>query len=315
MPDSSVLTVTDPYEYQRLLRNADVKLIVTQSGKYQAELTRITLHRLLMQRSHDVLPRLFHTTVTTSRIICFFLTREQQAPFFHSRKELLPSEIMVYAPGTDHYQRSTAASHWGTMSLSADDLAAAGGAITGREVLAPAMTQRIRPSAESVLRLRSLHMAAGDLAVDAPDILTNPAVARAIEQGLIRAMVQCLTEGDALEERAPGHTRLPIMRRFEQAVSENEGKLFYVAELCAAVGVSERTLRLHCLEHLEISPHRYLWLRRMHQVRRALALADPALTTVTSVATEYGFWELGRFSVAYRRLFGESPSLALRRGP
>jgi AraC-like DNA-binding protein len=312
MPDSSVLTLADPYEHQQLLRNADVKLLVTSSGKYQAELTRITLHRLLMQRSHDALPRLFRTAITTDRIICFFLAGEQQSPFYHSGRELLPSEIVVYAPGTDHYQRSTAASHWGTMSLSADDLAAAGRAIAGRELLAPVVTQRHRPPAALISRLRNLHAAAADLAATVPDVLAHPEVARAIEQELTRAMVQCLTEGDAPEEKAPGHRRLPIMRRFEQAV-ENEGKPLYVTDVCAAIGVSERALRLHCLEYLGISPHRYLWLRRMHQARRALALADPALTTVTNVATEYGFWELGRFSVAYRHLFGERPSATLRR--
>jgi len=41
--------------------------------------------------------------------------------------------------------------------------------------------------------------------------------------------------------------------------------------------------------------------------------ADPATATVTRLATDHGFWELGRFSVAYRALFGESPSESLRR--
>jgi AraC-like DNA-binding protein len=62
-----------------------------------------------------------------------------------------------------------------------------------------------------------------------------------------------------------------------------------------------------------MSPTRYLWLRRMNLARRALLMADPAMATVTEVATNYGFWELGRFSVAYRSLFGESPSASLRR--
>ncbi len=53
-----------------------------------------------------------------------------------------------------------------------------------------------------------------------------------------------------------------------------------------------------------MGPIRYLTLRRMHLVRRALLRTDPSKATVTQVATEYGFWELGRFSVAYRTLFG-----------
>ena len=62
-----------------------------------------------------------------------------------------------------------------------------------------------------------------------------------------------------------------------------------------------------------MGPIRYLTLRRMHLVHRALLRADASSATVTSIATGHGFWELGRFSVAYRALFGELPSETLRR--
>jgi transcriptional regulator GlxA family with amidase domain len=51
----------------------------------------------------------------------------------------------------------------------------------------------------------------------------------------------------------------------------------------------------------------------MHLARRALLCAEPAKSTVTRIATDYGFWELGRFSVTYRALFGEPPLETLRR--
>jgi hypothetical protein len=44
----------------------------------------------------------------------------------------------------------------------------------------------------------------------------------------------------------------------------------------------------------------------------ALQHGDPPESTVTRIATDHRFWELGRFSVTYRALFGESPSEALR---
>jgi transcriptional regulator GlxA family with amidase domain len=98
----------------------------------------------------------------------------------------------------------------------------------------------------------------------------------------------------------------------EEFLEANAGQPLYLAEICAAIGVAERTLRIACEEHLGMGPIRYLTLRRMHLVRRALLRADPAKATVTQIATGYGFWELGRFSVAYRALFGESPSESLR---
>ena len=51
---------------------------------------------------------------------------------------------------------------------------------------------------------------------------------------------------------------------------------------------------------------------RLQQVRRRLLDAAPG-ETVTSLATQWGFFHLGRFSGLYRRQFGESPSETLRR--
>ena len=60
-----------------------------------------------------------------------------------------------------------------------------------------------------------------------------------------------------------------------------------------------------------MGPKHYLLLRRMHLARHALRNATPEATTVTDVATQYGFWQLGRFAVEYQSLFGESPSATL----
>jgi AraC-like DNA-binding protein len=106
---------------------------------------------------------------------------------------------------------------------------------------------------------------------------------------------------------------MAAMSKFEEFLASNCDQPVYLSEICAATGVSESTLRRCCQEHLGMSPVRYLWLRRMSLARAALIRADPATANVTGIATDHGFCELGRFSVEYRALFGESPSATLRR--
>ena len=49
-----------------------------------------------------------------------------------------------------------------------------------------------------------------------------------------------------------------------------------------------------------MSPKQYLPSRRMHLARRALRDSAPDRTTVTEIATRYGFWHFGRFAGEYQ---------------
>jgi AraC-like DNA-binding protein len=229
--------------------------------------------------------------------------------------ETSQNHIARFGLDWEWYLRSSAPCGWGTMSLVPEDLTAAGKAITGRELVPPTFARSIVPPAPALSRMRRLHQAAGNLAKMAPDILAKPEVARAIEQALVEAMVFCLADSHSDDVRNVQGHRARVMQRLEEALIANPEQPLYMAELSALVGASYWTLRNCCLEYLGMSPKRYLWLRRMHLVRRALGRADPQKATVTQIASDYGFWEFGRFSVAYRSLFGEPPSTSLHRPP
>jgi AraC-like DNA-binding protein len=312
MPQSAIFRSSDPYEHQRSLRAEAVDLVVTAPGDFRGEVTRIDVDRLWLQRGRESLPRVIHSSVSKTRNGLFFLADAQQATTHHTGKEFPPGCIMVYSAGAEHHHRSSASCHWAAMSLGLDDLAATGRAIIGRDLTAPKASELIRPPAALMDRLLRLHAAAGDLAATAPEVIEHPEVAKAIEQELTHAMVRCLTD-ESSERTYSCQRRVPIMRRFERMLEANPVKPLYLAEICAAIGVPARTLRQHCWQHLGMSPHRYLLLRRMTLARRALVLADPTTRRVAEIATDHGFWELGRFSVAFRKLFGESPSVTLRR--
>ena len=106
-----------------------------------------------------------------------------------------------------------------------------------------------------------------------------------------------------------------IVRRALAVVSEYSGRPPLIADLCRAAGVSERTLRNAFHDVHGLSPKQYLLRHGLEEARHALQLARGARGAVTVVATECGFFELGRFAGAYRQLFGERPSDTLRRVP
>jgi transcriptional regulator GlxA family with amidase domain len=142
--------------------------------------------------------------------------------------------------------------------------------------------------------------------------LELPEVCRALEEQMIHLMLRCLAEGASVETTTGDRRHDAIVAKFENYLAAHSDRPLYLTEICAGIGVAERTLRAACEDHMGMGPIRYLTLRRMHLVRRALLGADASKTNVTRIVTDQGFWELGRFSVAYRTLFGESPSETLR---
>lgn len=86
-----------------------------------------------------------------------------------------------------------------------------------------------------------------------------------------------------------------------------------VPELCAAAGVSQRTLEYAFRETFGITPLGFLRQRRLHAARHELLVTHHGATTVGDIAYRAGFLELGRFATTYRRSFGEAPSQTLRR--
>jgi transcriptional regulator GlxA family with amidase domain len=87
----------------------------------------------------------------------------------------------------------------------------------------------------------------------------------------------------------------------------------HVSALCHDIGVSERTLRKAFHRVHGVPPCRHLRMLRLSNARRALMSADGTLAKVTEIALSFGFAELGRFSVEYKKAFGESPSQTLCR--
>ena len=308
MPWSRILSFTDPVAVQSAVQGAQVEIIPTRRGRFQIDMTQIRIDAVWMQRFNVTLPQIGTVLTAPDRKVIGFLL-ESSSSLQHCGMEVAPNDIVIYGCDVRH-QRSATGFCYGTMSIPVKDFPALCRTIVGREIPEDRHTSIARPDPVLVSRLQRLHKTVGQLAHDTPDILELPEVT--LEEKLMHVMVRCLASGAGVESTMGGRHHEAIVARFEEFLAASADRPLYLIEICAAVGVAERTLRASCEEHLGMGPIRFLTLRRMHLAQRALLRADPLKSTVTHIVTDHGFWELGRFSVAYRALFGESPSETLR---
>jgi AraC-like DNA-binding protein len=311
---SRVLRFSDPVACQAAVQAGQAEIIPTAKGSFHIDMTQIGMEKVRMQRFHVSLPQLAAVTTAPDRKAIGFLLERNSSDLQHCGMQVTPNDVIVCSCGLRH-QRSSSDFRYGTMSVPANDFPHLCSTIIGRDFPEKPHTLIVRPDPALMSRLLKLHRTVGQLAHDTPDLLELPEIRRVLEEQLIHVMVRCLADGASIETTTGGRRHDAIVARFEEFLTANPDRPLYLTEICAAIGVAERSLRASCEEHLGMGPIRFLTLRRMHLVHRALRREDPSQSTVTRVVTDHGFWELGRFSVAYRTLFGESPSATLRRPP
>jgi len=127
---------------------------------------------------------------------------------------------------------------------------------------------------------------------------------------------------DALAElfESAAETRQPvasasasaIVARCHQIVAASGDAPPGIAELCARLRTSRRTLQNSFRLMADTTPVHYLRSVRLGAVRMQL-LSRPTSLSVTQAALAHGFAHFGHFASNYKALFGESPSDSARR--
>ncbi|HET7880182.1 MAG TPA: hypothetical protein VFL55_04795 [Acetobacteraceae bacterium] len=257
MLSSTILEFTDPDEYQVAMGRAeDHRSIITAPGSYRSELTLVGLHSVGLQDGKLALPRVVQAAAHKEVCNIAFLTADNQAAVTFNGIEQPEPSISFQSPGTEYIVIASADCHWGGISLTPETLMSASRALVGDDIATPAASKLIHTAPHLLVRLQRLHAATVHLALNTPDILTHPAVAKAIEQELLSVLIACLTD-DAATIMSPNANRQQVLRRFHQVIEANGDEPLYLPEICTAVGVAERTLRNACMAYLGMSPHRY----------------------------------------------------------
>jgi transcriptional regulator GlxA family with amidase domain len=135
------------------------------------------------------------------------------------------------------------------------------------------------------------------------------------KRDLAKASVGCRDPNEIPNPATRPGPHQEMIQHFHSVLQAAADRPVYVLEMAMAIGASLPVLSVCCEEQLGMGPEKYLLLRRLHLVKRALCAANPAATTVPDMATRHGFWQFSQFSGLYKSVFGELPSDTLRRTP
>jgi AraC-like DNA-binding protein len=116
----------------------------------------------------------------------------------------------------------------------------------------------------------------------------------------------------SLFDRAPSAASPQQIRRAEAYIEANWDKPLTVEAISDAMGVSVRTVFKSFKETRGCSPMEFVKELRLRHAQEIFLHPDPS-TSVTAVAFQCGFSNLGHFARDYRLHFGELPSETLNR--
>jgi AraC family ethanolamine operon transcriptional activator len=158
---------------------------------------------------------------------------------------------------------------------------------------------------QSQQRLRNLVRAAFRPALGSYD--GDPMFATALRDGFVDAIGGAIASSDLDRTRriAERERYFELVQQIDRYFSTHIDKPIYSEQLAQSLGVSVRTLSNAMTQSCGMSLHRYLRLKRLWLVRKALLAGQES---IKACALAHGFWHISDFTSAYRLQFGETPS-------
>jgi AraC-like DNA-binding protein len=103
-----------------------------------------------------------------------------------------------------------------------------------------------------------------------------------------------------------------MLRRAVAYIEDHVDADITLGDIAAALCLTPRAVQYMFRRQLDCTPMEYVRRVRLHHAHRDLVMADPAHSTVASIAHRWGFAHSGRFAVFYRQTYGRDPSETLR---
>ena len=224
-----------------------------------------------------------------------------------------PATPFVFSEGAEVDYKLAPQTQWATLQVSRDALERSGIFLPSNHAASAARgSEAARELQQGLQRaIRSL----SEIQMAHPDITAPAAFALSLQEDLFGLFCSVLGSHPPSRNQPAGHRRGPVqtVRQATEFIDAHLREPFRVVELCRVTGVSWKSLERSFDKVLGVTPKRYLTLRRLSRARRQLLAASPTEASIAAIAAGCGLYHAGRFSIAYRELFGETPTATLER--
>jgi AraC family ethanolamine operon transcriptional activator len=292
-------------EFAAAIKDADGRVMLTRMETPEWRTSYFELGPLGFQLGFEASGIIHEAALRPGGMAMFVPLRNPTAITWNGRPCDAES-VILQSPGGEFCCTSVAANEWASLFIPASFFGERSNhATSGCQFIVPPRSDldRFVALVQRIATATRLH----------PEVFDSSASAIAADE-LAQVMLSLFTPEPPRASSDRGRPVIPrerILAPIRELLATRRSARVSIHDLTAAAGVSERTLRTVFCDHYGVAPKRYLKLRVLHQVRAALRAADPETTTVTSIATQFGVWELGQFASEYRQHFGELPSATL----
>jgi len=286
-----------------------LSLATTQKGRFRARFSQVTPDRLRLIAVEESLPRIAYVKVPLDRILVAFTVGKLSRQSWNGMRAHA-EHLIVLGSGASAHARTDGPSRWCAICLPKQEFARYAHALTGGALRMPEGVSYWRTRSATLRELHAIHVEAMRSVRITSDTFATSEGGHGLEQQLIHALVDCLTESTS-KISVEGDR---VMTSFEDLLLTEPNRPWSVAEISRRLGMSDRLIRQSCQACVGMSPQSFIRLQRLHSVHRALRHPASSSTSVSEVGHQHGFRHLSRLAVDYRTLFGELPSHTLLRG-
>jgi AraC-like DNA-binding protein len=240
--------------------------------------------------------------------VCLGFTPRVEKQAWCNGFRVAKGDVLCFSEGAELQFRNAPHTSWQALLADRRELQEVSLLLMGKPLKLPDRgTVRFRTPDQASNLTSTIAATLSDLENNGSRLLTGLAAANLSEE-LVNAFVRSIAGVDRSSRQSFAGYRFAAIRRAEEFLRENMDAPFSSRGLCAATRMSERSIEMLFKEAYGVSPRAWSQIARLNAARQDLVEADTDDIRVSDVAVRRGFFHFGRFSAAYRHLFGELPS-------